>query len=304
MKIKKMSLEDFKKSMSSFYVDSSFEEEMKKKQEAMVKDIRKELKDINTREGLEKYIRSDKDALKILTSFLGISEERFKRIVSMIRRMDGDYFSTEWSIRVIRNKMINDSKYMEKICELLLEGKNNSDYYNNIPNYILDQIIIDDNKMKFIKNKYALRQHISKSFEGIYSNAVGDKIEKVLEEKIDLWCKKYNTTYVHEKRVSWITRNIDFIIPNEKNPKILIEVSYMVTTGSGQTTKQRDEHSIRLDIDAYKRKNRTEVIFVNFIDGGGWLGRQNDLELMYIDSDYVINLSNIDDLEYIIEKFG
>ena len=95
MKIKKMSLEDFKKSMSSFYVDSSFEEEMKKKQEAMVKDIRKELKDINTREGLEKYIRSDKDALKILTSFLGISEERFKRIVSMIRRMDGDYFSTE-----------------------------------------------------------------------------------------------------------------------------------------------------------------------------------------------------------------
>ena len=45
-----MSLEDFKKSMSSFYVDSSFEEEMKKKQEAMVKDIRKELKDINTRE--------------------------------------------------------------------------------------------------------------------------------------------------------------------------------------------------------------------------------------------------------------
>ncbi|RHD09961.1 hypothetical protein DW809_11405 [Eubacterium ventriosum] len=121
---------------------------------------------------------------------------------------------------------------------------------------------------------------------------------------MDLWCKKYNTTYVHEKRVSWITRNIDFIIPNEKNPKILIEVSYMVTTGSGQTTKQRDEHSIRLDIDAYKRKNRTEVIFVNFIDGGGWLGRQNDLELMYIDSDYVINLSNIDDLEYIIEEFG
>ena len=87
------------------------------------------------------------------------------------------------------------------------------------------------------------------------------------------------------------------------NPKILIEVSYMVTTGSGQTTKQRDEHQTRLRIDDYNRNNRENVIFVNFIDGAGWLGRQSDLRLLYEDSDYVVNLKHLDSLEEVIKSY-
>lgn len=72
--------------------------------------------------------------------------------------------------------------------------------------------------------------------------------------------QNYGTTFVYEKNIPWIARNIDFVIPDVDNPKILIEVSYMVTTGSGQTTKQRDEHQTRLRINDYNRNNREIVI--------------------------------------------
>ncbi|MBE5990529.1 MAG: hypothetical protein E7250_22725 [Paenibacillaceae bacterium] len=300
----KKNYDDFKKTLSSFYVDKDLEKDMEKKQDIMIYNIKKKLKNVDTVSGLETYIKNEKDSLQNLTSVLGVSEERFRRIVSMIRRMNKDYFSSEWTISAIRNKMIKDKKYMDTICDLMINGKSKSLYTDKIPKFILEQVVIDTKRLKMLTTKSALKQFIKPSFEGIYSNAVGDKVETILEKEISAYCIKHGTTYVHEKNVSWIDRNIDFIIPSVDNPKILIEVSYMVTTGSGQTTKQRDEHQTRLKIDDYNRRNRKDVKFVNFIDGAGWLGRQRDLKLMFDDSDFVINLKNINDLDGIIKEYS
>lgn len=302
--VTKMSYDDFKKSMSSFYVDNDLELEMEKKQDKMISRIKKKLIKVDTLTGLKSYIQNETDSLQNLTSVLGVSEERFRRIISMIRRMNGDYFSSEWTIQTIRNQMVNNEIYMNAICDLMINGKSNPLYTSKIPKFILEQVVIDSKRLKMLTTKSALKQFIKPSFEGVYSNTVGDKIESIIEKKLSIYCKKHNTTYVHEKNIPWIARNIDFVIPSVENPKILIEVSYMVTTGSGQTTKQRDENQARLKINEYNRNNRKKVKFVNFIDGAGWLGRQSDLELMYNDSDFVINLQNLDDLDLIIEKFG
>lgn len=302
--VTKMSYDEFKKTMSSFYVDNNLEIEMEKKQDIMINRIKKKLKNVDTLVGLKNYIRSEKDSLENLTSVLGVSEERFKRIISMIRRINGDYFSSEWPIQTIRNKMISDKMYMDLICDLMINGKSNPAYTSKIPKFILDQVVIDSKRLKMLTTKSALKQFIKPSFEGIYSNTVGDKIEALVAEKLSTYCKKHSTSYVHEKNIPWIARNIDFIIPSAENPKILIEVSYMVTTGSGQTTKQRDENQTRLRINEYNRNNRKNVQFVNFIDGAGWLGRQRDLELMYHDSDFVINFQNMDELDEIIRMYG
>ena len=304
MSVEKIPYKDFKKSITSFFVDEELEEKMSKKQDEIVKNTRKRMKDIDTKEGLEQFIRSDKESLQQLTNILGISQERLKRTVSMIRRGNGEDFNSEWNIQTIRNQMVHNNYYMERICDLLINGSNDPEYKETIPRFILEQMVIDQRRLKLLTSKYALQQYIKPSFEGIYSNAVGDKIEEIISIKLTEWCQKYGTTFVHEKNIPWIARNIDFVIPDVDNPKILIEVSYMVTTGSGQTTKQRDEHQTRLRIDDYNRNNRENVIFVNFIDGAGWLGRQNDLRLLYEDSDYVVNLKYLDSLEEVIKSYS
>ena len=196
--------------------------------------------------------------------------------------------------------MIKDATYMNDICNLLLNGRNDVSLQSKIPSYILEQFYLDASRLKQLTAKSVLRQYIKNSLKGDYSNAVGTEVEDFLEGKIRAWCAKYGTTCVREKKVAWIHRHIDFIIPNENNPQILIEVSYMVTTGSGQTTKQRDERDTYKKITDYNYSNNQAIKFVNYIDGAGWIARQKDLKHMYDASDFVINYNNVDDLEEII----
>lgn len=42
--------------------------------------------------------------------------------------------------------------------------------------------------------------------------------------------------------------------------------------------------------------------FVNFVDGGGWLARQRDLERLVENCHYFINLQHLDMLESIVLK--
>jgi len=44
-------------------------------------------------------------------------------------------------------------------------------------------------------------------------------------------------------------------------------------------------------------------VFVNFVDGGGWLARRSDLRKMYAGCDYIINLKTLDQLEAIICQY-
>ena len=73
-------------------------------------------------------------------------------------------------------------------------------------------------------------------------------------------------------------RNMDFIIPNKKTPKIIIESSYLVTTSSGQGDKSKTE----ISIDALIKKHYPEARFWGFVDGIGWYVRKNDLKRMVV----------------------
>ena len=71
---------------------------------------------------------------------------------------------------------------------------------------------------------------------------------------------------------------MDFIIPNKKSPKIIIESSYLVTTSSGQGDKSKTE----ISIDALIKKHYADARFWGFIDGIGWYVRKNDLKRMVV----------------------
>lgn len=65
-------------------------------------------------------------------------------------------------------------------------------------------------------------------------------------------------------------RTMDFIIPNQEAPRVIIESSYLTTTSSGQGDKAKTENSIRALINTYY----PDASFWGFVDGIGWYVRQ------------------------------
>ncbi|MCL2797557.1 MAG: hypothetical protein FWD58_05845 [Firmicutes bacterium] len=82
------------KSFCTFLIDNDYETLIEKETSELVSAL-KNLHCIGTSLGLMGCIRSDKDSLKNILILLDISEEKFKRIVSMLRQEMGYKFSTE-----------------------------------------------------------------------------------------------------------------------------------------------------------------------------------------------------------------
>lgn len=297
-KPEKIMFSDFVDSMTSFYIDESFEDKMEHEQKIRQRETRKiykRIEAISTYEGLKSYIAEEKDSLHNLTSLLGLSEENFKRVVSMIRRNHGQKFVSEWSINETRTKMLSDEFYMKEICGLLLGER---DYSNDIPRFVLDQLLIDTKKLKVFSSPKVLPEMIKNSFKGTYSTQVGREVENLVEEMLQ---KHIGNRYVCRKKI--FDRNIDFVIPNLQKPQILIEVSYMVTTGSGQSTKRETMINVAKEVINRNMHDNDKMIFINIIDGAGWIARQKDLERIYSASDYVLNLNTLSNLGDILDFY-
>ncbi len=74
----------------------------------------------------------------------------------------------------------------------------------------------------------------------------------------------------------------------------------MVTTGSGQSTKRETMISVAKEISNRNMHDTGRIVFVNVIDGAGWIARQKDLKRIYNASDYVVNLSSLEKIKEIL----
>ena len=83
-------------------------------------------------------------------------------------------------------------------------------------------------------------------------------------------------------------------------PKLILDVSYSVTTSSSQGSKKEAARKTEAVIKA-ERNVGNNILFVNFLDGAGWIGRQADLREIHRCSDYVLNFQNMGLLEDIID---
>lgn len=290
----------FKSLYTPFYIENGFEVEMDNEVTVIVDSLHEKMKDIGNQEGLLAYINEDPDSLDNILSLLSFSAEKFKRIITMFRMDIEVNFSTEWDLKKIRKEMISKPLFGEKVSRLLLQGANDPEFNDKIPKYYLENLVINEKALEQLKDKFQLRKLVKKKRDGRYNNNVGDRVEDRIEKKLVELSNKYGITYEREKFVPWIARNMDFTIPNKNDPHVIIEVSYQITTGSGQTTKRVDEVKTSLDIRQHNIQHGKDIAFVNFIEGLGWIARQSDMKRIYDCSDYVINLQTLDLLEAII----
>lgn len=300
--VRKIEFEELFNSTTMFYVNDKYEEEMEKEVQAKVDELAGELQFIHSKEDLKQYIIDHKDALDNLTSLMEISTERFKRMVSMIRKDRGFVFSTEWGLGKIRTAMMDSPAMMESVLDLLYDGRNDERMKAKIPFFYLDNMGITEATLAKLKNKDSIRLFVKRGLEGKYSNNIGDLILEDIERKINQVCVKHGLDYEKNVRVPILDRAVSFVLESPTDPKIIIDVSYSVTTSSAQGNKK---NAARKTEDTLKkeREKGNQIIYVNFLDGAGWIGRQADMREIHRCSDYVINFNNLNLIEDIITSY-
>lgn len=229
-----------------------------------------------------------------MLALTGFSNENLKRITTLIRVVDdaelnrillkenwfkGEKISgdgiAEWSDSKIKT-MIKTNEYFRKgIVNLFFEGATIPFLAKTLPLFELKKLSISKLQYQIPDLIDTLIRYKEKgSYSGMKQNNPEAVIENILEE--------FKVTFERGDLSELITnapdskRTMDFIIPNKKNPLLIIESSYLVTTSSGQGDKSKTE----ISIDTLIKRHYPKSKFIGFIDGIGWYVRKVDLKRM------------------------
>jgi hypothetical protein len=245
------------------------------------------------------FLIEKNNALDVLLKDIGLSEEKFKRIISLLRkigRISGS-FDNEWGLPKIRKEISRDSNFAKMISELFVNGKHDKELSKYIPRYYLDMLnyreISGLSRARHVRYKDALI--------GTYGGRKGHRVEDRIREKLEEIQIKHGVGY-EKGRSPFLDTDVDFALPSLQDHWVIIMSSFQETTASGQTNKTRDmlaayERINRINSRSRHRENR---VFVNFVDGGGWLARKRDFQRLVEQCHYFINLQHLDMLEAII----
>ena len=310
--MQKISFEDWKNSMS-FMIDDHFDNNFLLSIEPLTNYINNNCDQLANPKNLAEFLTEKEEftpleRLKALVSLIGLSEERLKRIVSLVRyKFNGDEFQTEWNVKQISRTIQKDAEFRNLLIEFFINGRN-SRVGAEIPLYYMRNFKLTD--PEFIDDladyKYVERILNDNEIQGKYSNEVGAHVERIIQSKLDDYRKNTNSTLEYEiqKEFPLLNKNIDFLIPSVDSPIILAESSYNITTGSGQSKRADQLVEIYGTLMRHNANHRTnKIIMMNYCDGFGWVGRQNDLHRIYDASDFVFNQRNLNVLDEVLNQY-
>ena len=238
-------------------------------------DVLTDYLDAGSREATEERI-------KVIIGFSRGSLEKLKRIYEAI------FPSASWSL------IWRDKNIQRRLAEFLIDPRKEETF---IPQFIRESFFVPDNWIDLLQEKDYLRATIMGSLQSKYAVSVGD----ALEEQIRAVCAANG--FDTEKGAVGIVddKEVDIATPNTSNPRILIMSSYQLTTSSSQTSKANEQTRMYEDVRRHNssrsQRDNPDVVFVNVIDGGGWLARPRDLQTMWRECDYCFAHSNLAGLQ-------
>ena len=228
-------------------------------------------------------------ALLALTSF---SNESFKRLIRLIRVVEDEKLSKlankalwvsneelshfqEWSDEKIAKMVQTNKHFRSGVVNIFFEGTTVPFLMNTLPLFETKKLGITKLQFDVVSMIDTLVRY---KVKGSYSGTKQNNAEIVISEFIENLGLTYETGDLTELIISEQVskRTMDFIIPNKKKPKIIIESSFLVTTSSNQGDKSKTENTIRQLIKKYYPKAK----FIGFVDGIGWYVRPQDLRRM------------------------
>jgi hypothetical protein len=193
----------------------------------------------------------------------------------------------EWTDITIANLLRDNEYFRAGIVNLFFEGATLPFLTNTIPLFELKKFSISKLQFDISAMIDTLVRYKEK---GSYSGQKGNNPELVIAALLENLGLTHETGDLNELIVNAQTtkRTMDFIIPNKKQPRLIIESSFLVTTSSGQGDKSKTEISIGRLI----KQHYPEAKFVGFVDGIGWYVRKEDLKRMVNAYDDVFTFHN------------
>lgn len=245
-----------------------------------------------TKEIFEQLLANNENGLTALLALTGFSNESLKRLITLIRVVDDPALSKlslkekwrqserlenvkEWSDSTIAHRINNNEFFRAGIVNVFFEGATVPFLANTMPLFELKKLSIS--KLQF--DVPAMIDTLVRYKEkGSYSGQKENNPETVVADLLETLGLTYETGDLSEliTNAPNTKRTMDFMIPNKRNPVLIVESSFLVTTSSGQGDKSKTEISIRELIKQHYPKAK----FIGFVDGIGWYVRKEDLKRM------------------------
>ncbi len=295
---RKLSFQEAWDSSVVFFVDEELEREIEAEVESLLATAQSVAHAAPS--DLAGFLVQQKNALDVVLKDLELSQEKFMRIISLLRklgRIPGG-FDSEWGMSKIKNKIVREPDFAQAVAELLLDGKSDAELQRYIPRYYLEAL---NYRQAQVGSEATLRKHYKGQLIGTYGGRKGYKVEERIRQKLAQIESAYGIGF-DQGRSTMVETDIDFAVPNLDDPWVIVMSSFQETTSSGQTTKARDMLAAYERVVRHNSRYKENRAFVNFVDGGGWLARKRDLERLVEQCHYFINLQHLDMLEAIITK--
>lgn len=242
------------------------------------------------KEVFEELLLKKDIGLAALLALTGFSNEMLKRLITIIRVVDnkelamltykhkwsddeknGDHIK-EWGDDKIERMIESNDDFRKGLVNIFFEGATIPFLASTIPLFELKKLGIQKLNFDIPEMIDTLVRYKEKgSYSGQKENNAEHIIRKILEKhNIDY---EFGDLPILSKNAAINKRTMDFIIPNKKNPLLIIESSFLATTSSGQGDKAKTEIGVAKLI----KKHYRDATFIGFVDGIGWYVRKQDL---------------------------
>ena len=240
-------------------------------------------------EVLAAYLQSHTEQrLKILIGFSHGSLEKLKRVYMAIFPERG------WSEQQIQR----DEDTRRVIASFLLDPRSREEF---IPPFIRDSFCLPKNWRELLTDGHYLHSVAQNIVKSKYSVSIGNALEESVRRVVrecGLEQQKGQVEVVDNKEV-------DVAVPNTSRPRFLIMSSYQLTTSSSQSSKANEQMRMYGSVQEYNRSrrkgNQPKIVFINVVDGGGWLSRLKDLRVLWESCDYCFPCSCLSSLAEVFD---
>lgn len=300
-KPRKLSFEEAWNSTTIFFVDEELEQEMDREVDRLLRLANQY--GLTERGGmspdsLAALLREHEEALEFVLREIGLSEEKFLRVISLLRQIGRIPvpLDREWTMKQVVRRMQTDPDFVGLVAQVLMDGVRDPQLQAVIPRYYLESL----NFREIVaSSEVARRVRYKSALIGTYGGRKGYRVEERIRRELEQVRERHGVGF-EKGRSRFINVDIDFAVPSLDDPWVIIMSSFQETTSSAQSAKARDMENAYRDILTSNSRYREERAFVNFVDGGGWLARRNDFERLVENCHYFINLRHLDMLEGII----
>ncbi len=294
----KPSLSDFVKTCSPLYRIPELEQAMRVRVEEIVNELLAFEPEIDPVQNLTRFLQKDPNFLGVLLALTNLSQEKFLRILTAERFATGD-FGNEWGPKRVFQMMQHDEGFAERIARLFLEGRSSQVLVRQVADFYLAQLSLPENWANVIRDRSVVENVIRKKLAGEYTDRKGEAVESQIRTHLEQIRRTYGIDHEHGQ-VKFLGKEVDHAIPSLEEPYVLIMASYMETTSSNQTTRANEQLVMYQKVIGENVRYGFKRVFVNVVDGAGWLARRSDLRKLYDGCNYCLNLSMLDRLEAIV----